>query len=172
MRLFLILLACMALTDCATPPTPQTEVTCTNPQALSSLKRFKLIAPEPALKTQPALPALYPKLASLLGEQLHQQGYQQVEPAQINVYYWLAVQDNPIEFKVDLPPPSQLGAYQAIHRLQDETGTLRVRLTDPANNLLWQGTSKTGLSPATYSIELVERAVSALTAQIPACVAP
>ncbi|WP_339515643.1 hypothetical protein [Pseudomonas sp. RL_15y_Pfl2_60] len=172
MRLLLIILTCAALASCATSTAPQTEVTHANPQALTPLKRFKLIAPEPVLSNPTAFPTSYPQLASILSEQLQQRGYQQAEPAQINVYYWLAVQGQALEFKVDQAPPSQLGAYQAIHRLQDETGTLRVRLTDQAGDVLWQGTSKTGLSPANYSAELIKQATLALTAQIPASAAP
>lgn len=172
MRLLLITLLCVALASCANPPEPRTKVSHADLQALSQLKRFKMIAPESMLKNPSALQALYPQLGLLLGEQLRRKGYQQTEPAQINVYYGLAVQGHRFEFKVDQVPPSQLGAYQAIHRLHDETGTLRLRLTGPANKLLWQGSRKTGLSPASYSAELLERAVIALTAQIPASIAP
>lgn len=171
MRLLVILLTCMALASCANTPTPHTEISTVNPQALSALSRFKLISPEPILKPSAAPPALYPQLTSLLREQLQQRGYQQAEPAQIHVYYWLEVCEQPIEFEVDQAPPNQLGAYQAIHVLHDETGTLHLRLTDPANNVLWQGTSKTGLSPASYSAKLLKQAVLALTTQIPASTA-
>ena len=172
MRLLLIVLTCAALASCATPHIPQTQVSHASPRALARLQRFKLIAPASILKAPTAFPGAYPQLASLLSEQLQLRGYRQAEPAQINVYYWLAVQERPVEFKVDQAPPSQLGAYLAIHRLQDETGTLRLRLTDQANNLLWEGTSKTGLSPASYSAELLKQATQALTAQIPASAAP
>lgn len=167
MRLLLILLTCVAMASCANTPAPHTEISTVNPQALSALSRFKLIAPDPILKPSATTPALYPQLTSLLREQLQQQGYQQAEPAQFHVYYWLEVREQPIELKVDQAPPNQLGAYQAIHVLHDETGTLRLRLTDPADNVLWQGTAITGLSPASYSAEQLKQAVLALTAQIP-----
>jgi hypothetical protein len=75
--------------------------------------------------------------------------------------------DGPLLFKADVPPPNPLGPYQAIHRLRDETGTLRLRLTDLDGRILWEGVISTGLSPARDSAELLGRAVQVLTEQIP-----
>lgn len=78
------------------------------------------------------------------------------------------MQGHPPEFKVDSAAPNPLGPRLAIHRRRDETGTLRVRLTDRAARLLWEGAINSGLSPARDSAALLERATRALTEQIPA----
>ena len=106
-------------------------------------------------------------MPQLLRHGLSARGYHESQQPQLRVYYWLAVQDSPLTFKVDVPPPSPLGPYQAIHRLRDETGTLRLRLTDLDERILWEGVISTGLSPARDSGELLERAVQVLTEQIP-----
>ncbi|MDZ4332328.1 MAG: hypothetical protein U1A62_01515, partial [Pseudomonas sp.] len=109
----------------------------------------------------------YAQLEQLLREGLSARGYQANPQAEIQVYYWLAVQDSPLDFKIDAAPPTPLGPYQAIHRLRDETGTLRIRLTTPAQHTLWEGLISTGLSPAKDSAELLERATQALLQQVP-----
>ena len=54
-----------------------------------------------------------------------------------------------------------MGPYLAIHRLRDETGTLRVRLVDLEERVLWEGMVSTGLSPARANPEQLELAVGA-----------
>lgn len=170
MRLSLTLLICLLLTACSNQPAagPAPQVISQRPDALTKLHSFRLIAPEQAITGAMPLPALYPQMAQLLSSQLQMRGYKKAPTADINVYYWLSVQDHPLQFKVDLPPPNALGPYQAIHQLRDETGTLRLRLTDAQGDIVfWEGTVITGLSPASDSRELLEQALQALTELIP-----
>lgn len=115
--------------------------------------------------------AHYRQLAPLLRQQLAERGYHESQQPELRVYYWLALQDAPLEFRVDEAPPSPLGGYQAIHRLRDATGTLRLRITDLTGQVLWEGTASTGLSPAWDSAELLQTAVEALVRQIPVATA-
>lgn len=167
MRLFIVLLLCLGLATCTTH-TPRVEVLSPASQDLAGHHSFELIAPEPAVIGEIPLRNRYTQLDRLLRHDLTRRGYRESRQAELRVYYWLAVQDNLLQFKVDVPPPNPLGPYQAIHRLRDATGTLRVRLTDRDDRLLWEGVVDTGLSPARDSAELLERATHALTQQIPA----
>ena len=165
MRLFVILLLIMGLATCASV-IPQSEVITPASPALSGLQRYQLIAPEQALQGEPPFRQRYAELAIELQRGLAEQGYQQdTRHPQLRVYYWLAVQDQPLEFRVD--NPGLLGPYQSIHRLRDSTGTLRVRLTDLQDQTLWEGKVSTGLSPERDSAELLQQALGALLRQIP-----
>lgn len=168
MRLFTVLLLCLALATCSSLP-PRVQVVSPASAELTGRRSFSLIAAEQELSGELPFANRYAQLDQLLREGLSQRGYQaQGNPrADIQVYYWLAVQDSPLDFKVDAVPPNPLGPYQTIHRLRDETGTLRVRLTSPAQQTLWEGLISTGLSPAKDSAELLERATQALLQQIP-----
>ncbi|PTS83817.1 hypothetical protein DBR00_12545 [Pseudomonas sp. HMWF032] len=166
MRLFIVLLLCLALATCSNQ-LPRAQVLTPASQALTGKHRFSLIAAEQAVQGQVPFAERYEQLEQLLREGLSNRGYQASPQAQIQVYYWLAVQDSPLDFKTDAAPPTLLGPYQAIHRLRDETGTLRLRLTTPNQDILWEGLISTGLSPARDSAELLERATQALLQQIP-----
>lgn len=166
MRLFTVLLLCLALATCSSLP-PRAQVVSPASAELTGRRSFSLIAAEQALSSELPFANRYAQLDQLLRAGLSQRGYQASPQADIQVYYWLAVQDSPLDFKVDAAPPSPLGPYQTIHRLRDETGTLRVRLTTPAQQILWEGLISTGLSPAKDSAELLERATQALLQQIP-----
>lgn len=166
MRLFLVLLLCLALATCSTP-IPQVRVLHPAPAGLADLREFELVPPEQAVKGDLPQRERYAELKPLIRQELEARGYRAASDAPLRVYYWLAVSDQPLEFKVDQAPPSPLGPYQAIHRLRDETGTLRLRLTDPGGQILWEGLASTGLSPARDSAELLESAVRALIAQVP-----
>jgi hypothetical protein len=166
MRLFIVLLLCLALATCSSQ-LPHTQILTPASAELAGKRSFTLIAAEQAVHGEIPLPERYAQLEHWLGEGLSARGYQASPQAQIQVYYWLEVQDSPLDFKVDAAPPNPLGPYQAIHRLRDETGTLRVRLTTPAQQILWEGLVSTGLSPAKDSAELLERATQALLQQIP-----
>jgi len=166
MRLFTVLLLCLALATCSSQP-PRVRVLTPASTELTGKHSFSLIAADQALQGEVPFAERYEQLEQLLREGLSNRGYQASPQAQIQVYYWLAVQDSPLDFKVDTAPPTSLGPYQAIHRLRDETGTLRLRLTTPAQVILWEGLISTGLSPAKDSAELLERATQALLQQIP-----
>jgi hypothetical protein len=166
MRLFIVLLLCLALATCSSQ-LPRTQILTPASAELAGKRFFTLIAAEQAVHGAIPLPERYAQLEHWLGEGLSARGYQASPQAQIQVYYWLAVQDSPLDFKTDAAPPNPLGPYQAIHRLRDETGTLRVRLTTPAQQILWEGVISTGLSPAKDSAELLERATQALLQQVP-----
>ena len=167
MRLFSVLLLCLALATCASP-IPQIRVLQPAHPDLAGRGTFELVSPEQAVEGELPYRERYAQLAPLIRQGLASRGYQAANDAQLRVYYWLAVNDTPLEFKVDQAPPSPLGPYQAIHRLRDETGTLRLRLTDPAGQLLWEGLATTGLSPSRDSAELLASAVRALIEQLPA----
>lgn len=165
MRLFAILLLCLALATCTTQ-IPQARVTQAADGRLAGLQAFRLMPPENAVDALPYA-SRYPLINAWLRQGLEQRGYREAGAAQLRVYYWLALRDAPLEFKVDVPPPQALGPYLAIHRLRDETGTLRVRLTDLRDQVLWEGTVSTGLSPQHASSELLQHAVEALVNQVP-----
>lgn len=166
MRLFIVLLLCLALATCSSQPPHVQVITLASPE-LTQSRGFELIAAEQAVNGPLPFANRYRQLDQLLREGLTQRGYHASHEAQILVYYWLAVQDSPLDFHVEAAPPTPLGPYQALHRLRDSTGTLRIRLTTPEQKTLWEGLISTGLSPAKDSAELLERATQALLKQIP-----
>ncbi len=167
MRLFLILMLCLALATCSTS-IPQIRILQPATPELARRSSFALVPPEQAVNGELPYRERYAQLAPLIRQELEARGYRAEGNAQLQVYYWLAVNNQPLEFKVDQAPPSPLGPYQAIHRLRDETGTLRLRLTDPTGKVLWEGLASTGLSPSWASAELLENTARALVGQIPA----
>lgn len=166
MRLFLVILLCLGLATCSSH-VPQARILSPVDASLAGRHGFELIDPQASLEGEAPFPERYRQLPHLLRHGLSTRGYHESQQPQLRVYYWLAVQDGPLLFKVDTPPPDPLGPYQAIHRLPDETGTLRLRLADLDQRILWEGVVSTGLSPARDSAELLERAVRVLTEQIP-----
>lgn len=166
MRVFLVLLLCLGLATCASH-IPQAQIITPANDALAWRHGFELIDPQSSLEGEAPFPERYRQLPQLLLHGLSARGYHESQQPQLRVYYWLAVRDEPLTFKVAVPPPNPLGPYQAIHRLRDETGMLRLRLTDLDERILWEGVISTGLSPARDSAELLERATRALTEQIP-----
>ena len=166
MRLFIVLLLCLALATCSSQP-PRVQVINPASAELTQSRSFELIAAEQAVNGPLPFAERYRQLDQLLREGLAQRGYHASHEAQILVYYWLAVQDSPLDFHLEAAPPTPLGPYQALHRLRDSTGTLRIRLTTPEQQTLWEGLISTGLSPAKDSAELLERATQALLQQIP-----
>ncbi|HLD66443.1 MAG TPA: hypothetical protein VJA19_10390 [Pseudomonas sp.] len=167
MRPVLLILLSLILSACSNPA-PQVQVLHGASPALAGQQRFELQPPERAVDGALPFPERYAQLERLLSSGLEARGYRRSPPAQLRVYYWLALGDTPLEFRVDVPPPNALGPYQAIHRLRDETGTLRLRLTDLQDRTLWEGLASTGLSPARDSEALLARAVAALLQQVPA----
>ncbi|WP_447755556.1 DUF4136 domain-containing protein [Pseudomonas nicosulfuronedens] len=165
MRLFAILLLCLAVATCSSS-VPHAQVAHPADARLEGLHNFQLMPPENAVDALPYRNR-YPLINAQVRQGLIERGYRESAAPQIRVYYWLALQDAPLEFKVDVPPPQPLGPYLAIHRLRDETGTLRLRLTDAQEQTLWEGTVSTGLSPAHASATLLQDAIGALIQQIP-----
>lgn len=166
MRRIIVLLLCLALATCASPA-PPIQVIKPATAALVGRHSFQLLAPQQAVDGELPFRERYAQLAALLRQGLAERGYHEGQPPQLRVYYWLALRDTPLEFPVDQAPPDPLGPYRAIHRLRDETGTLRLRLTDLNEQVLWEGLVSTGLSPAWDSAEQLERAVQALLRQLP-----
>ena len=160
MRLFLVLLLCLALATC-TRQLPQVQLVQPAAEDLGELRDYRLIPPDLAVQGELPFGDDYIQLATLLRQGLATRGYRESPTPQMHVYYWLAVNDAPLEFRVDVPPPDT-------HRLRDETGTLRVRLTDPDGRSLWEGLASTGLSPSRTSSERLEVAVEALLQRLPA----
>ncbi|HBO9562398.1 TPA: DUF4136 domain-containing protein [Pseudomonas aeruginosa] len=164
MRLFAIVLLCLVLATCASH-IPSARVT--HPaSALPGLQGFQLMPPEQAVDALPYRNR-YPLINAELRQGLATHGYHESATPQFRVYYWLALRDAPLEFRPDLPPTSGMGPYLAIHRLRDETGTLRVRLVDLEERVLWEGMVSTGLSPARANPEQLELAVGALLRLLP-----
>ncbi|AGI22373.1 hypothetical protein H681_02455 [Pseudomonas sp. ATCC 13867] len=166
MRLFVILLLCLAVATC-TNQVPRAHVSHPADARLPALHDFQLMPPENAVDALPYR-SRYPLINAQVRQGLIERGYRESATPQIRVYYWLALQDAPLEFKVDVPPPDPLGPYLAIHRLRDETGTLRLRLTNVQEQTLWEGTVSTGLSPAHASTTLLQEAIDVLLKQVPA----
>lgn len=146
MRLFAIVLLCLVLATCASH-IPSARVTHPANAGLPGLQGFQLMPPEQAVDALPYRNR-YPLINAELRQGLAAHGYHESATPQFRVYYWLALRDAPLEFRPDLPPTSGMGPYLAIHRLRDETGTLRVRLVDLEERVLWEGMVSTGLSPA------------------------
>ena len=73
----------------------------------------------------------------------------------------------PLTYPVDVPPPSPLGPYQAIHRFEDVRGLLHLRVTDRNEQLLWEGAARTELSPERQRQQQIDRAVDALVQKLP-----
>ncbi|AOE83059.1 DUF4136 domain-containing protein [Pseudomonas sp. TCU-HL1] len=167
MRLFLVLLLCLVLATCSTT-VPQVHVLQPATAGLEGRTRYEMVPPDLAIEGELPHRERYAELGPLISQGLQQRGYRANSDAQLRVYYWLAVTDQPLVFKADQAPPSPLGPYQAIHLLRDETGTLRLRITDPAGEVLWEGLASTGLSPSRDSAELLQNTVRALVEQVPA----
>ncbi|KAF1055987.1 MAG: hypothetical protein GAK44_00321 [Pseudomonas delhiensis] len=165
MRLFALLL-CLALASCTHTPAPQARVSHPANARLTGLQRFELMPPENAVEALPYR-SRYPAINARLRQGLSEHGYRESSTPQIRVYYWLALQDAPLALKVDNPPAEPFGPYLAIHRLRDETGTLRLRLTDTTGQTLWEASVSTGLSPARSSAALLQAAIDALLQQLP-----
>jgi hypothetical protein len=166
MRLFTVLLLCLAMATCSSN-LPRAQILTPASVDLAGKHTFALVAAEQPEQNDTPLAERHAQLAQLLREGLSARGYQANPQAEIQVHYSLAMQDSPLDIRVDNAPPTPLGPYQAVHRLRDETGTLRIRLTTPTQQPLWEGLINTGLSPAKDSAELLERATQALLQQIP-----
>ncbi|MES2819516.1 MAG: DUF4136 domain-containing protein [Pseudomonadota bacterium] len=163
---FYLMLLCLLLSGCSSP-TPRVALLQPSVAELAGLRRFALQPAQPLPDEQVPDTLRTAQLEGLLRKGLQARGYEAGPPPQLRVAYWLTLTQQPLSYNVDPPAALALGPYQAIHRLQDETGTLRLRLTDVHDRVLWEGLVSTGLSPSTQSAEAMERAVEALLLQLP-----
>lgn len=105
MRIFLVLLLCLGLATCASH-VPQARILSPADASLAGQHSYELIDPQRSLEGEPPFPERYRQLPQLLRHGLSARGYHQSRPPQLRVYYWLAVQDSPLTFKVDTPAPN------------------------------------------------------------------
>ena len=165
MRIFPVLLVCLALATCSSHLLLPQVTTPAQP-GLRDLSSVQLIAVSASNDSQaPAERAAL--LTSLLRDGLSLRGYREGSPAQLRAYYWLGLRSEPVELSTDLPPPGLLGPYQNVHHLKEERATLHLRLTDLQDHVLWEGQVDTGLSPAWDSDEQLHKASNALLQQVP-----
>lgn len=165
MRIFPVLLVCLALATCSSHLLLP-EVSTPAQAGLNGRHSVQLIA-VPASTASASTPQREALVASILRDSLSQRGYQQSPAADLRAYYWLGVRQSPLTVSTDLPPPGPLGPYLSVHRLQDENATLHLRLTDLHDQVLWEGQIDTGLSPSWSSDELLRKAGNALVQQVP-----
>ncbi|WP_017939846.1 DUF4136 domain-containing protein [Zestomonas thermotolerans] len=166
MRVIALILLCLGLATCASH-IPQIHVVQSATPELAGRQSFQLMPPEQAKSAPAPYPQRYAELGPLLRQGLLERGYRDSQTPQLLAYYWLTLDDHPLEYRVDISPPEELGPYQAVHRLRDEAGTLRLRLASPDGQVLWEGTVSTGLSPGRYRVDYLQRAVRALLQQLP-----
>ena len=165
MRIFPVLLVCLALATCSSHLLLPQVTTPAQP-GLRDLSSVQLIAVSASNDSQ-APSERTALLTSLLRDGLSLRGYREGSPAQLRAYYWLGLRREPVELSTDLPPPGLLGPYQSVHRLKEERATLHLRLTDLQDQVLWEGQVDTGLSPAWDSDEQLHKASNALLLQVP-----
>lgn len=161
-----VLLFTLLLAGCASPA-PQVLVVQTATPSLGTRHTFELLAPSTNPEGQLPPPTDYTTVERSLRQGLLNHGYREVKKADLRVAYTLTLNETPLEFRVDNPPNNPLGSYLAVHRFQDESVTLRLRVSDRADKTLWQGLITTGLSPSWQRDELLHTAVTTLLQQIP-----
>lgn len=162
-RLMLLTAVLLVIAAC-TNPQPQPHISTSASVMLNGLQRFSLLPTEADAEAPAAQQA---QLHGLLLQGLEQRGYQAAEPAEIQVQYWFSEQTTPLQLNVDTPAPEPLGPYQAVHRLQDVNASLRVQLHDAQQNLLWEGSIDTPLSPASQRTDLLKQAIQRLLRELP-----
>jgi hypothetical protein len=162
-----ILLLSLLLAGCATS-SPQVLVVQTATPSLGTRHSFEMLPPS-TNNTDGQLPptADYAQVEASLRQGLLNHGYRESKKAEVRVAYTLTLNETPLEFRVDNPPNNPLGSYLAVHRFQDESVTLRLRVNDRADKTLWQGLITTSLSPSWQRAELLHAAVVTLLQQIP-----
>jgi hypothetical protein len=166
MRVFPVLLLCLALATCSSNVLrPQI-----NTSASAELKQYasvQLVALPPPQQDSAAPPAISARLTPMLREGLSLRGYRADPQAAIRAYYWLEVRVTPIDIEVNMAPPAPLGPYQSVQRLQDENATLHLRLANEHGRVLWEGQIDTGLSPTWERDQQLQKACDALLQQLP-----
>ncbi len=166
MRVFPVLLICLALATCSSNilrPVITTQAS----TELQGQQRLQL-RPLPAQSPDPSLPVPNTaRLTPMLREGLSLRGYREDPSAELRAYYWLDLHLIPIDVEVDQAPPAPLGPYQSVHRLYDENATLHLRLTNAQDRVLWEGQIDSSLSPAWDSDQQLQKACDALLQQLP-----
>ena len=164
-NLFFLLLS-LLLAGCATS-SPQVLVVQTATPSLGTRHTFEMLPPSTSTDGQLPPVADYAQVEASLRQGLLNHGYRESRKAEVRVAYAMTLNETPLEFRVDNPPNNPLGSYLAVHRFQDESVTLRLRISDRADKTLWQGLITASLSPSWQRGELLHAAVVTLLQQIP-----
>lgn len=162
MRHTAVLLLGIGLYACSTPDPAQVQIL-HDASDFGARREYQLIAP---YADMPGAEATL--LAESLQRSLARHGYRQGGgDAPLLIQYRLTSASQPLTYPVDVPPPSPLGPYQAIHRFEDVRGLLHLRVTDRNEQLLWEGAARTELSPERQRQQQIDRAVDALVQKLP-----
>lgn len=162
MRHTAIVLLGLGLCACSTPDPAQVQIL-HDSQGFGTQRDYRLVAP---YTDAPSADATL--LAEALQRSLARQGYRQGgDDAPLVIQYRLTMASQPLTYSVDMPPPSSLGPYQAIHRFEDVRGLLHLRVTDASERVLWEGAARTDLSPERQRQAQIDRAVDILVQQLP-----
>jgi hypothetical protein len=166
MRVFPVLLICLALATCSSNIL-RPEITTPASTELQDHQRLQL-RPLPAHSPDDSVPVPNTaRLTPMLREGLSLRGYREDPSAELRAYYWLDLHLIPIDVEVDQAPPAPLGPYQSVHRLHDENATLHLRLTNAQDRVLWEGQIDSSLSPSWDSDQQLQKACDALLQQLP-----
>jgi hypothetical protein len=165
MRTFALLLACLAVANCAN--NMLRPVITTPASAELQGRHIQLQALPTQNQDASAQPANIAKLTAMLREGLRVRGYLESADAKLRAYYWLDLRVTPLDIAVDQAPPAPLGPYQSQYRLHDENATLHLRLTDLQDRVLWEGQIDSSLSPAWERDQQLQKAWEALLQQLP-----
>jgi hypothetical protein len=161
-----VLLFTLLLAGCASPA-PQVLVVQTATPSLGTRHTFEMLTPSTNPQGQLPPTSDYAHVERALRQGLLNHGYREEKKADLQVAYTLTLNETPLEFRVDNPPNNPLGSYLAVHRFQDETVTLRLRVSDRADKTLWQGLITISISPSWQREVLLHDAVTTLLLQIP-----
>jgi hypothetical protein len=164
-RVFPVLLVCLALATCSSHVL-HPQITTPASAELKQHPRLQLVA-LPAPQDAAAPPAISARLTPMLREGLSLRGYREDPQADVRAYYWLAVQVTPVDIAVNMAPPTALGPYQSVQRLQEQNATLHLRLATEQGRVLWEGQIDSGLSPTWDSDQQLQKACDALLQQLP-----
>ncbi|MDP3845867.1 MAG: hypothetical protein Q8R10_05510 [Pseudomonas sp.] len=166
MRVFPVLLICLALATCSSNIL-RPEITTLASAELQGHRRVQLHPlPAPSPDESGAVPNIA-RLTPMLREGLSLRGYSEDASAELRAYYWLDLHVIPIDVEVDQAPPAPLGPYQSVHRLRDENATLHLRLSNAQSRVLWEGQIDSSLSPSWDSDQQLQKAWDALLQQLP-----
>lgn len=161
MRHTAILLLGLGLCACSTPDPAQVQIL--HEGQSFGARDYRLVAPD---ADAPGADATL--LTESLRRGLARQGYRPGgDNAPLVIQYRLTTASQPLTYPVDMPPPSSLGPYMAIHRFEDVRGLLHLRVTDRSEQLLWEGAARTELSPEHQRQQQIDRAVDALVQKLP-----
>lgn len=166
MRVFPVLLICLALATCSSNIL-RPEITTPASAELQGQQRVQL-RPLPAQRSDESAPVPNTaRLTPMLREGLSLRGYSEDPSAELRAYYWLDLHVIPVDLEIDQAPPAPLGPYQSVHRLHDENVTLHLRLSNAQDRVLWEGQINSSLSPSWDSDQQLQKACDALLQQLP-----